>query len=107
MNAHARRFLLLVTSLAFLAAFSAARAETFGRTTVGAVASGGLRAEYKRGSRFTLSEPGSITQLCGYVDGNGGAGGTQKIRYALYRDAGGTPGAKVVATEEVDIAQGT
>src|SRR4051794_36331648 len=106
MSALTRLLLIAVTSLAFLAAASAAQAATFGRTTVGAVASGGLRAEYKRGSKFRLSQAGSITQICGYVDGNGGASGIQKIRYALYGDAGGAPGAKLVATEEVEIVQG-
>ena len=106
MSAYTRLLLIAVTSLALLAAAPASQAETFGRTTVGATASGGLRAEYKRGSKFTLSQAGSITQICGYVDGNGGVSGTQPIRYALYRDASGSPGAKVVATEEVDIVQG-
>jgi hypothetical protein len=102
----ARLLLMTLASLLLLGAALQAQAESFGRQTVGTVVSGGLRGEYKRGSKFALSRAGQITQICGYVDGNGGASGTQKLRYALYRDTGGTPGAKIVATEEVDIAQG-
>jgi hypothetical protein len=106
MNRLARLLLPMIASASLFAMTAEAQAETFGRTTVGATASGGVRSEYKRGSKFTLSQAGQISEICGYVDGNGGASGAQKLRYALYRDAGGVPGAKVVATEEVDITQG-
>lgn len=106
LRAFARLLLSALATVLLLATSLDARAETFGRTSVGATASGGSRAEYKRGSKFTLSQAATITQICGYVDGNGGASGTQKLRFALYRDASGKPGAKMVSTEEVNIAQG-
>jgi hypothetical protein len=61
---------------------------TAGRTTPGTIPSGPLAANYVRGSRITpdhyFSE-GWVTALWAYMDGNGGAGGSQKVRLALYK----------------------
>jgi hypothetical protein len=47
---------------------------TFGKTvSYGAVPSSGLAGDTKRTSAFTLTEPATITELCAYLDGNGGA----------------------------------
>jgi hypothetical protein len=69
--------------------------QTFGRTTPGTIPSGGLSADMKRASRFTLASAGVISKLCAYLDGNGGVGGAQDYRFALYQDSSGAPGAKL------------
>src|SRR4051812_29741008 len=78
-----------------LAGLSPAHAQSFGRTTAGTVPSDGLRADFKRGSKFALAEQGTVTQLCAYLDGQGGVSATQSVRLALYRDASGVPTTKV------------
>jgi hypothetical protein len=87
--------LSVLAALLMLAVLSPAHAQSFGRTTIGTAPSDGLRADFKRGSKFTLAESGTVTQLCGYLDGQGGVSGTQSIRFVLYRDSSGVPGAKV------------
>ena len=72
----------------------------------GATPSSGLSANYKRASKLTLAEPATLTLLCAYLDGNGGGSGTQPIRIALYRDSGGSPGAKVAETAEYVVKAG-
>lgn len=76
-----------------------ARAATFGFPTPGASVSSGLTADFKRGSRFTLTEAGTLQSLCAYLDFAGGGAGPQQVRLALYRDASGVPGAKVVDSD--------
>lgn len=93
------RYLLLTAALAILISFRSAHAQTtqtLGRIVPGAIPSVGLSANMKRASRFTLPGPGTVKQLCAYVDGKGGVSGQQDMRLALYRDSGGVPGAKVV-----------
>ncbi len=77
-----------------------------GRDTIGTIPSGGLRADFQRGSKFTLSEPAIVTHICAYVDTRGGATGRQGIRFALYRDAHGVPGTKVTETQESSFPSG-
>ncbi len=76
------------------------------RANLAATPSGGLTSNTKRGSRFILSEPGRLFALAAYVDGKGGASGSQKLRYSLYRDSGGVPTSRVVESEEVTIKAG-
>jgi len=85
--------LLLLTSLP-------AAAETFGRTTVGTTPSGALRADFKRGSKFALSEAGTATSLCAWLDTKGGTDMYQTFRFVLYRDVNGAPGAKLAQTAD-------
>ena len=82
----------------FMTALSPAHAASFGRTTVGTTPSAGLRADFKRGSKFVLSETGTLRQICAYLDGNGGGTGSPAIRFALYRDRNGLPGEQVAET---------
>ena len=78
-----------------------------GRATVAATPSAGLASDFKRGSRFTLSELGRVFELSAYVDGKGGGTGTQKLRYDLYQDLGnGTPGQRILESDEVTINAG-
>lgn len=90
----------VLTTFVMFIAFTSAHAQdaTFGRTDVGAIPSTGLSADFKRSSRFTLTEPANVHALCAYLDGNGGASGEQRYRLALYRDSGGAPAAKVLET---------
>ena len=81
--------------------------QTFGRVSPGTVPSGGLSADMKRASRFSLPSAGSLSELCAYLDGNGGASGTQSFRLALYRDNGGVPGTKVIEVDGGQISSGT
>lgn len=72
----------------------------FGRTDVASAPSSGLSADFKRGSQFTLSEQATLDTLSAYLDGNGGASGWQDVSMALYRDAGGVPGALVAQSQQ-------
>lgn len=91
--------LIAVATISLLmTAVSPAYAASFGRTTVGTTPSGGLREDFKRGSKFVLSEPGSVTNFCAYLDTSGGGTGTQPMRLVLYRDQNGVPGEQVAAT---------
>jgi hypothetical protein len=69
-----------------------------GRSTIGSTPSAGMTANFKRGSSFTVSGPGRLTALTAYIDGLGGAAGTQRMRLAVYRDANGRPGARISDT---------
>ena len=78
-----------------------------GRASIAATPSGGMSANFKRGSRITLSERGRVTHLSAYLDSLGGAVGTQSLRLALYRDAGGVPGERVLTSEEITLPSGS
>ena len=69
---------------------------TLGRTTIGTIPSSGLSADFKRGSKFHVSERGAFEVLCAYLDGNGGVSGSQTVRFAIYKDANGAPGQKLL-----------
>jgi hypothetical protein len=104
-----RRALGAFAALLMLAAAVQTHAETFGRTTIGANPSGGLREHYKRGSKFTLSEAGTLQRLCAYVDGKGGGTGTSGRQYfqiLLYNDVSGAPGNRVAGTRDLQILPG-
>jgi hypothetical protein len=73
----------------------------FGRTTVGSTPSGALRADYKRGSSFTLPEQARITSLSGYFDGLGAASGSQFFSLNLYSDKNGVPDQFITGTANV------
>lgn len=93
------RLLTIVFSGIVLTALTPAHAlSSFGRTTVGATPSGGLRADFKRGSKFTLAEKGTLRQICAYLDTQGGGTFAQEVRYALYRDRNGAPAEQVAET---------
>jgi hypothetical protein len=88
---------------------AAAHAETFGRTTIGVTPSGSLRADFKRGSKFTLAEAGTATSLCAYIDGNGTTNfgsPDQTLRLVMYRDVNGSPGAKLAESSEFRVYEG-
>jgi hypothetical protein len=96
----------LLIALLSLAAFGPLHAEILGFTQPGAIPSSGLSSNFKRGSKFTLTEAATATLLCAHLDGNGGASGSQQIRMVLYRDANGVPGAKVVESRVHTITAG-
>ena len=77
-----------------------------GRATVAATPSNGLASNFKRGSRFTMAEAGRMFALSAYLDGKGGGSGSQKLRYAIYRDSGGVPGTLVRESDEVTVKAG-
>lgn len=81
--------------------------DRFGRIDVGTTASNGMTANRKRGSKFALAEPATLTSFSAYLDGHGGATGTQSVRMALYRDNAGLPGALVAQSSVVGIASGS
>ena len=87
MNAFTRRVLLLCSSMAVLAFFpftaQAQYYDSFGNYTIGAPSSG-LSGDYKRASRFELTQPGTIAQLHAMLDGKGGpASGYQDVSLEL------------------------
>jgi hypothetical protein len=94
------------TTLCVYASYVPGTLEQFGRTTVATSTSAGMTADYKRGTPFTLSDTGTLTSFSAYLDGNGGASGSQDIRMVLYQDAGGVPGALVAQSRSVTINAG-
>jgi len=69
----------------------------FGNHTVGSDTSVNT-ADYERLSAFALNEPGTVTRLVMYLASP--AGGSQRVRPVIYRDAAGTPGALVATGPE-------
>jgi hypothetical protein len=96
------RYWVVSFALLMLAIVTPASAQdqlTFGHTTVGPLTSSGLTANTKRGSKFTPSQAGTVTELCAFMDGFGGSLGlTQVFRLALYSDNAGVPNAKLAET---------
>jgi hypothetical protein len=104
-----RRAIGASAALVMLTTAFPTHAETFGRTSIGANPSGGLRADHKRGSKFTLSEVATLKSLCAYVDGNGGGTvnwGYQLFRIELFKDVNGVPGERVAGTDDLQILPG-
>jgi hypothetical protein len=82
------------------------RPKKFGRTSIAQIPSAGMTADRKRASKFTMPETGRLTELIAYVDGLGGASGSQQVQLVLYRDNNGVPGAKVAASAPRSLASG-
>jgi hypothetical protein len=82
------------------------RPHWFGRIDYGATTSAGMTADYKRASRFTLSQNGTLDSLWAYLDGGGATSGTQELRGVLYHDNNGVPGTKVTESNSKYIAAG-
>src|ERR1044071_6500928 len=101
------RMLPLVLAIAFVGLSGPASAQpVVGRTTIGTIPSAGMSANFKRGSKFTVTEAGVITDFCAYLDGNGGVSGSQTVRIVAYKDANGVPGQKVLASNEITVNSG-
>lgn len=85
------------------------RPRTFGRTTVAAGPSsdGPMTVDFKRGSRFTLTQKATLLGLSAYLDGKGGAPtGSQTVRMALYRDGNGVPTTRLAQSPAATITAG-
>lgn len=100
------RLIAIVCGAMLLSALTPAYAGYLGRSTVGAQQSAGLRADFSRGSKVTMTETGTLSYLCMYLDGKGGASGEQRFHLVLYRDVNGVPGAKVAETYEQGVVAG-
>jgi hypothetical protein len=87
--------------------YPAAQLSIAGRATIAATPSGGMSANFKRGSRFTMTERGRVPWLSAYLDSLGGGTSPQTVRLALYRDAAGVPGERLGMTEEITLAPGS
>jgi hypothetical protein len=74
------------------------RPKKFGRVTIAANPSVYMGADRKRASKFTLTDTGHLTELYAYIDGQGGASGSQQLQMDLYRDNNGVPDQKVAAS---------
>ena len=86
----------------------------FGRTKPGTLPSSGLKANFSRASRFALEGNGfpTLTGLHAYLDGLGGASGSQKVRMVLYGECHHEPCAssgfrKLAESQDVTITAGT
>ncbi len=66
-----------------------------------------LAVNTKRGSRFSLSQKGTLLSMVAGVDGNGGGSAGQSLRMVLYRDSGGVPGSMVAQSNTVSNAAGS
>jgi hypothetical protein len=114
------RFLrFLLASVAALAAISTSSAQTacpppgtsvFGRMDVAANPSKGLSANFLRGSSFSMVDAGAVlTGLHAYLDGLGGASGSQKVRMVLYSgyfEGNGEYHTKLLESAEITIPAG-
>ena len=95
----------------------------FGRTQHGTLPSSGLKANFSRASQFILEDdpfslvPGgpipypTLTGLHAYLDGLGGASGSQKVRMVLYQPCDEEPCPssgvrKIAESQDVTIAAG-
>jgi hypothetical protein len=94
----------IILSGLLLTALRPAYSASFGRTTAGVIPSAGLRADFKRGSRFVLAEQGTANRVCAWLDarGNGGTG-VQSVRMALYRDRNGAPAELLLETGQISL----
>jgi len=81
---------------------------TLGRTDVGPTPSAGLTANRQRGSYFFTNEfDAVVTNFYAYLDGNGGAAGSQQLRMDVYvAGKTGNPGSLIAQSEIVTIAAG-
>lgn len=95
------------TTLSVYASYVPGVLKQFGRTTAATSTSSGMSADYKRGTPFVMQDGGTLTSFSAYLDGNGGASGSQDVRMDLYQDAGGVPGALVAQSRVVTINSGT
>ena len=82
----------------------------FGRTDVASTSLKGLTPNFIRGSRFAVPDTDTVklvNALYAYLDGNGGASGSQALRMALYLDSpddgATTAPLKIVQSEVVNI----
>jgi len=65
-----------------------------------------MTADYKRGSKFALPDKATLLSFSAYLDGAGGATGSQSVRMVLYRDSGGLPAARIAQSNTVTVADG-
>lgn len=83
------------------------RPRRFGRSSSGTLKSSGMAANYKRGSKFTVSYKGRILNFGAYLDGGGGPSGSQSLRVAMYTNSNGQPGSLVTQSSAVSVASGS
>jgi hypothetical protein len=66
-----------------------------------------MKADQKRGSKFTLSEQATLLGFKAYLDGRGDPNAqiatTWSVRMVLYRDNNGVPGDRVVQSPIANI----
>jgi hypothetical protein len=65
-----------------------------------------MGSDYKRSSRFTAVQAVTVTDLVAYIDGLGSGAGSQQVRFAVYADGGGDPGALLAQSAVGTIADG-
>ena len=78
----------------------------FGQTSIGPTPSAGLNADYKRGSKFTISQAFTLLGLSAYLDGGGGGTGAQQVLMELYSDASGVPSTRLAVSNTLTINSG-
>jgi hypothetical protein len=78
-----------------------ANAATFGKTTVGAFADGGLFSDYKIVHSASLAAAGSVLQLSVYAVPGVQSPSPQSVKAVIYADSGGAPGALLATGTEV------
>jgi Subtilase family len=76
-------------------------AATFGKTTVGAFADGGLFSDYKVVHSASLAAAGSVIQLSVYAVPGINSPSPQSVKAVIYADSGGAPGALLATGTEV------
>jgi RHS repeat-associated protein len=89
--------LSIVASTAVAGQLEQARADTFGKTTLGAHEDNGMFANYKIVHKTTLSVPGSVSKLSLYAIPGVKSPSAQALKAVIYADSEGSPG-KLLAT---------
>jgi len=82
---------------------------TTGRSTVGTIPSGGMSANFKRGSSFTMTERGQLFGISVYMDAPGPLtrdSPGQTVYYAIYKDVNGVPGPMVIQNYGTEVFRG-
>ncbi len=79
----------------------------YGQTVPGSLWSGGQVVDRKRAARVTVTSGGTLVSGSIFLDGNGGAAGTQLIRLALYSNNNGAPGALIATTSQFSVSSGS
>ena len=104
------RLALLASTLLLLMPAASGLASTSTESAFGRQAPGSgwyaMSDDYKRSSRFAFDGTGMLTDLVAYLDGLGGDTGSQQVRFAIYADDAGAPGALLGQTSIGTIVAG-
>jgi len=94
-------FLSVIAITAVAGQLNRAWADTFGKTSVGALADEGMFANYKIVHKATMSAAGAVTKLSLYAIPGINSPKAQSLKAVIYTDSSGSPGALLATGTEV------